>query len=212
VLVGTGGTANQGTAIWAHAGSIGPHYFYNNTIIGFCCSLTQEGDNTIQFTFENNIFIPGTGGAGPFFYYQTSAPGSPMSNFTGAGNAYYTAGTPAWNWGNPGQAPASLDAWKSALGGGGSQMAEVGSVNSNPNLTDSHTLSSGSPAAGIGQNLSGLGIAALNIGAPQTFGAGGLCGTGCSPRPASGAWDAGAYPSSSNNPPAPPQGLSASVQ
>jgi hypothetical protein len=215
VFIGMGGTANQGSAVWGHAGSIGPHYFYNNTIVGFCCSITQEGDNTIQFTFENNIFVPGTGGAGPFFYYQTSPPGAPISHFTGAGNDYYTTGTPNWNLGDPGQSFNALSSWKSALSGGGSPNADTGSVNNNPSLTGSYTLNSGSAAVGIGENLTSLGIAALDIGAPQTFGVGGSCGTGCLPRPASGAWDAGAYPRSSNNasaPPAPPQGLTATVR
>ena len=81
----------------------------------------------------------------------------------------------------------SLSAWTAGTG------LDVHSISSNPNLTASFALNAGSPAIGAGTNLSGLGITGLNVSAPQTFGAGGTCGSGCVPRPSSGAWDMGAY-------------------
>jgi len=55
------------------------------------------------------------------------------------------------------------------------------SVTSNPNLTGSYTLNAGSPAIAAGTNLTSLGITALNSDKAGI------------PRPASGAWDIGAY-------------------
>jgi hypothetical protein len=82
----------------------------------------------------------------------------------------------------------------------------------NPNLNSNYTLPLGSPAIGLGANLTSLGITALDTGAPQTFGAGYTCGTGCASRPSSGNWDAGAYPySTGDGPPNPPTGLTAVV-
>ena len=83
----------------------------------------------------------------------------------------------------------SLAAWRTGTG------LDAHSINTNPNLTANFMLNAGSPAIGKGINLTGLGIPGLNVGAPQSFGAGGSCGTGCVARPSSGAWDMGAYPS-----------------
>jgi hypothetical protein len=83
----------------------------------------------------------------------------------------------------------------------------------NPMLNADFTLQSGSSAIGNADNLTSLGIAALTVGAPQTFGVGGTCGTGCVARPSSGAWDAGAYPYASlTGQPAPPSNLVATPQ
>lgn len=59
------------------------------------------------------------------------------------------------------------------------------------NLT---SLCTGSPAGGF------TAFTALCQGAPQTFGQGGSCGSGCLSRPSSGNWDAGAYPFSAAGP------------
>lgn len=85
------------------------------------------------------------------------------------------------------------------------------SITRNPNLTSGFMLNSGSPAIGAGKNLTSLGIAGLDVGAPQTFGVNGGCGTGCSPRPTSGPWDIGAYqtPGVASNQPNPATALSA---
>lgn len=69
----------------------------------------------------------------------------------------------------------------------------------NPLLnTSTFTLTSSSPAIGAAPNLTSLlpcsTYPALCQGAPQTFGVGGSCGTGCLTRPSSGNWDIGAYP------------------
>jgi hypothetical protein len=61
----------------------------------------------------------------------------------------------------------------------------------NPN--SDYRLQSNSPVIGAGANLRNLGIPGLDVSAPQTFGAGGTCGTGCLARPTISAWDIGAY-------------------
>jgi hypothetical protein len=100
-----------------------------------------------------------------------------------------------------------LAAWQTSTG------FDAHSISANPNLSALFTLNAGSPAIGKGTNLSGLGIAGLRTGAPQSFGAGGSCGTGCVPRPSSGAWDMGAFPSGGTSTPAPnpPSGLSSTA-
>jgi hypothetical protein len=85
----------------------------------------------------------------------------------------------------------------------------------NPNLnTTTFALPSGSVAIGSAANLTSQcgSFPALCQGAPQTFGYNASCGSGCLPRPSSGAWDAGAYPYASGDPPPnPPSGLTAVV-
>lgn len=98
--------------------------------------------------------------------------------------------------------------WKTATG------FDLASSTLTPNLSTSHIPQSSSSSIGLGTNLTGQGISALDIGAPQYFGAAWACGTGCLPRPASGAWDAGAYQvtsSGSSGQVSPPTGLSAIV-
>jgi len=101
----------------------------------------------------------------------------------------------------------SLAAWKTSTG------FDAHSISVNPNLTALFALGSGSPAIGSGTNLWSLGIVGLRTGAPQSFGAGGSCGTGCLARPSSGAWDMGAYPHSGTSAqgPNPPSALSSAV-
>lgn len=82
---------------------------------------------------------------------------------------------------------ATVSAWTTGTG------LDTNSIITNPNLIG-FALTSGSPAIGTGENLTSLGIPNLDIGAPQTFGAGGSCGAGCKTRPTSGGWDMGAFP------------------
>jgi hypothetical protein len=103
----------------------------------------------------------------------------------------------------------TIELWKTNTG-----MDSNSSI-SNPNLTGSYSLTSGSVAVGLGANLTSLNIPALNIGAPQSFGASFSCGTGCAPRPSSGPWDSGAYEfttSGTTGQVNAPTGLSATVQ
>jgi hypothetical protein len=99
---------------------------------------------------------------------------------------------------------ATLAEWTAATG------FDTHSMVSNPSLTSSFMPNAGSPLIGKGTNLTSLNIPGLNVGAPQTFGAGGSCGAGCVQRPATGAWTIGAYQqSSTSSPVGPPSGLGA---
>ncbi|MGA7921071.1 MAG: hypothetical protein WCA38_15520 [Candidatus Acidiferrales bacterium] len=176
----------------------------NNTCIGAVvnANLCYEFNQWLNMTFENNI-ATGNGGLGSYE----------------GGSTFSTLNKNAWEdictdygfcnmWGYGGTDIVSFPAWQSATGGDANAV-----FNTLSNLKVSTTtgvLSSGSPLIGAGANLTSLGIAALNTGAPETFGQDGACGTGCVQRASSGAWDIGAYPYSSAGPtvtPAPALGM-----
>ncbi|HXY07810.1 MAG TPA: hypothetical protein VEI52_08140 [Terriglobales bacterium] len=182
---------------------------YNNTIVGatsrdVCIMLNITGKANI----ENNVC---TGPSGMFAY---STYWGSLSQFeatvTTSNFNDWNIGSNAWGSQATGST-ASYSTWTSA-------GYDANSKQSNPELNSTpYTLQSGSPAIGLGTNLTSLGLSALDTGAPQTFGAGGSCGNGCLTRAGSGSWDAGAYPFSSSSvgtssPPAPPTDLSAIVQ
>jgi len=181
---------------------------YNNTIVGatssdVCIMLNITGKANI----ENNVC---TGPSGMFAYntywgslsqFEATIATSNYNDWNIGGNA----------WGSQANgATASYSTWTSAGYDANSQQSNP-DLNSNP-----YTLQSGSPAIGLGTNLTSLGLTALDTGAPQTFGPSGSCGNGCLGRSSSGSWDAGAYPytasTSTSAPPAPPTDLTAIVQ
>jgi hypothetical protein len=174
----------------------------NNTFLGG--SLQKSGNTDFFYdvgvsglTWQNNV---GTGG-------QTLASfGS--SGFASGGvnyNAYenlakdYGSGQ---TFGYNGSNYNTLGSWQSALpSGDGQDSASVFQSMSSLLLNGDGTLQSGSPAIGLGANLTNLGIAALNSDKNGIA------------RPNSGAWDAGAYQfgGTSGGPPNPPTGLAAVV-
>ena len=168
--------SNPFCPIWWHQS--GGVTMVNNTVIGNgmanTCALVPNGPATI----ENNIFVN-------FNQMYANDYGAINSVLTSNKNAFYQCV-------NAGSCFQGTDGTWSFSGWQG-QGHDVASITSNP-LVNSSTflLGSGSPAIGLGANLYGSG-AIIYTGAPQTFGAGGTCGTGCVARPSSGAWDAGAY-------------------
>jgi hypothetical protein len=79
-------------------------------------------------------------------------------------------------------------------------------------INSDYTLQSGSAAIGAGTTPANMPTAYFT-GAPQTFGVGGTCGTGCVSRASIGAQDVGAYPfQPGSSAPNPPSGLTATVQ
>jgi hypothetical protein len=88
-----------------------------------------------------------------------------IGGFTSGGNGVTYSGT---SYG-------SLSAWHTASGFDGN------SITTNPNLDANYKLQAGSPAIGLGANLTSLGITGLDSDKAGTS------------RPSSGAWDAGAY-------------------
>jgi hypothetical protein len=181
-------------------------YVYNNTIVAnngkdICITLNITGTASI----ENNI-CTGPSGIMAFGSYQSS-----LSSFIATVG---TSDNNDWNIGS-GDAfgslasgtTASYTTWKSS-------GYEANSTQSNPLLSSTapYTLQSGSPAIGLGANLTIQGIATLDTGAPQAFGAASSCGTGCLGRALTGSWGAGAYPYSASVVVAPPTALTATVQ
>ena len=171
--------------------------FANNTLYqasggGTCVRL----DAQTSLKMENNIID----GCGYAFNNQNAGLTTPTID----NDLWYnTAGTPGSGWIYQGNGCGAgtgcgFSSWQSPGG-----FDVHGQNGNNPNLTGAYLLSSGSPGIGTGANLTSLGIAALNLGAPQTFGVGGTCGSGCLARPSTGAWDVGAYPFTGSSPPAP---------
>jgi hypothetical protein len=190
-------------------GSVSPNVsnmaVYNNTM--YCitnCSAgikTDFGGSTAGFlTAENNIF------------YQIYWPilddqcpsGSPSCSAFGEfstinHNDYYGGHGIATAQG--GLSITSFSTWQ-----GSPYNHEANGSNGNPNLYSSAPpwyITSGSAASGLGANLTSLSIAALDADAPYTFGTGYACGSGCTARPSSGAWPAGAYQVNGTPPPTP---------
>lgn len=184
---------------------VAPAYVYNNTMSGAsACGTGVSPGGAIN----NNVFVG-----------MYNAVGIPSNGITSDYNDFYgiTGGTLSFTNASNGINAPTLAAWVSSTGNDSEPcqgMCDQHSINGNPSLTATFTLSSGSPAIGAGKNLTSLGISGLDVGAPQFFGVNYACGTGCVPRPSTGAWDIGAYPggSSAGNPPAPPSGLAAVVQ
>jgi hypothetical protein len=178
---------------------------YNNTFLGPGAAQIGVGANA---TVQNNIMSsPGTSKT------VVSTCGTGCTGNTLAYNLYYNVGAGWTN--NAGSFWSTLASWQSASApfcSGGCDVAS--SLVGNPVLNSDFTLGSGSAAVGVGKNLTYLGIAGLDVSAPQYFGSKYACGNGCLPRPSTGAWDIGAYQSSSSSAgqPAPPSGLIAQVQ
>jgi hypothetical protein len=181
-------------------------YIVNNTVYqGTADGTCMHVNYPTSLTLENNIFV----NCG-YQYLDNDTQMSPIYDYNdwystiGSGSGWIvSSGTNCTGTG------CSFSGWK-ALG------VDTHGKFANPNLnTTSFQLPSGSAAIGAGANLTGLcsTLTALCNGAPQTFGAGGACGSGCLARSSSDAWDVGAYPysSSSSNPPPVPTSLTAVV-
>jgi hypothetical protein len=204
LLVGTGGTATCCQGIYFHSADgnpLGPHYVYNNTLSGFTTgSIYMDGDNTQVYTIENNIFLQNGG-----WYLQSGGWGSLTMNYNvGYGGRNPGGSGGPWN-------SMSFAAWNA-------QGYDVNSSDGvNPNLSSTYLIQNTSSVAyNRGTNLTAQNITTLDTSAGTTFGPGYACGGGgCVVRPATGAWNAGVYDystSTASNPPAPPTGLTATVE
>jgi hypothetical protein len=188
------------TGPWAYPpsgyiGWKGPHCggttgFYNNTIVGNTTQTNQpnlgiliEGSCTGVDLRNNTIKTVGT-------FVVVNDAGSSLSI---ADHDDYFNGNLNWNWRGSGKSP--LSAWQASCN------CDPNSVTTDPTLSGTYTLLAGSPAIGLGANLTALGIVALNSD---------LRGV---PRSANGSWDTGAFAfsASSASSPAPPTSLVATV-
>lgn len=162
---------------------------YNNTFVGSttggCCSNTAITTQTTTgnppvLTLENNI-------------YDTMAQGVDISEggtiATSNYNDYYNLPSAAVR-NSAGQY--SLTVWQ------GNSGMDANSVSGSPNLSGTYTLQSGSAAIGLGTNLTGLGITALDSD---------KAGVARPPSGSSQLWSAGAYQYQSTTPPNAPTSL-----
>jgi hypothetical protein len=165
-------------------GSSPGHQIYNNTI---GCGSTSG--NVYGMLFEgstalvkNNVLYNCYSGIG----YYSANPSLTLDYNLYSGNSdvgYYIYSATDF---------ATLSAWRSATG------QESHSQTGSSNLDSTGHPQSGSAAIGVGANLTSLGIAALNTDRAGVA------------RPASGAWDAGAYQSGSTPPSSTITGVTAS--
>jgi hypothetical protein len=187
----------------------------NNTFIGgdytFGGNINFQIYSGTNLTFENNLVM---GGNQLVCIAAAGYSGAVQTTITALDYNVYEniqAQAAAGNWflsstvGNTGCSPGTtyntLAAWQTATSGEAhSQLGTAAQLNINQ-ITGAPNFFT-SLVTGSGKNLSSLGISALNIGAPQFFGPGATCGTGCLPRSSTKAWDVGAYPVIFN-PPAP---------
>lgn len=185
-------------------GSMSPAYIFNNvfsktnanvpTSSGLIAPMQNNGyivNNTISDAggtggnAYNCINIYGTGwtiennilvGCGTYIYQQGSS-------ITANDNIYYGAASPQWisksTW------DTSLASWRASCG------CDAASLTTNPILDATFALLGASPAVGLGTNLTSWGITPLNSDKAGQ------------PRPANGAWTAGAYSTPSVGPGSP---------
>lgn len=194
---GSSSCASGAIGFWTGTGSSGSaQHAFNNTVLPTAtCSISVNFEQNAGGIFENNLILSGnstyvyTDGSNgtlttvDYNYYQTPAGANPF---------YGPSGCPSG---------ASFSTWQSGCGFDTHGHNAAVTINAAP-----FTLPSGSAAIGAGTNLTSLGITALDTSAPATFGVSGSCGAGCIARPATGAWDVGAYEYSGVRP-SPPTGL-----
>jgi hypothetical protein len=203
LLVGTGYSANNDQGMYFHSGNgtntLGPHYIYNNTFVGFLYQIYAEGDPNTIYTIQNNVFV----GNGSQWYLEGNS--SPIGNLTANNNIYYggrSYGPFSWGSVSNGQ----FSAWQAAGEDAASSIA-------NPMLSATFQLSNGSPAVNVGANLTSLGISGLMVGQPSVVGANATA-TGVARSSSASNWPAGAFGNGTAGPtlPAAPTGLVATVQ
>jgi hypothetical protein len=199
VGISPAGTHNLANGAFNNCNSIGPHTvnLYNNTFI-----FLQSAQNPYMIQLcgthdvRNNALVTQTGpNNNPFL---SSGPGSGTWNY----NAYASTNPGYQLFSNSGSCCVWTYAqWKTNKGAD----ANSGAIQSPPMglNTASGAPNTGSPVISAGQNLTSLGISALNSDMNGNA------------RPTSGAWTIGAFnfgSSTSNSDPLPPTGLNAVVQ
>jgi hypothetical protein len=183
------------------SGNMGKDMFvYNNTLVNQCsnsCLPYGPGDCimmniTGHAIVENNICV-GPSRQNIYDTYLTSLSALASAITTSNHNDWDALGNAYGSQANG--TTASYSSW-TALG------KDVNSTQADPLLSSSFLLQAGAPAIGLGANLTGLGIATLDVDKAGIA------------RPASGAWDGGVYnlQSATSSLPAPPSGLTATVQ
>lgn len=192
--------ATGAIGIWTGSGSNSSNqHVFNNTISPTAnCPTSVDFEQTSSDVIENNLILSGNS-----TYVYTDGTSGDLA--TADYNSYATlAGSNPFYGPSGCSSGASFATWRSGCGFDTHGQNTTIAVGSAPFM-----LVSGSAAIGAATNLTSLGITALDTSAPQTFGVGGSCGTGCVARPKSGAWDAGAYQAGGSSAPQPATGLTA---
>jgi hypothetical protein len=188
-------TNNSHAAIEAALGN--GDLFVNNTTI---CSDNNSGDwaydagSSTANLFQNNA----EQGCGYFMLWNSFGVKNVATDVDH--NAYANAqGYNAYNYTNMGIDTSSFATWQSQCGCDSHAVYNASSLNLN---SSTFVPNSGSPVIGAGANLTNMCTGNL---APLCTDKAGVA------RPASGAWDDGAYQASNSSPPQPPTGLTATV-
>lgn len=194
ILSAAGTTATGSSALmWAHSGSLGPEFYYNNTTLLGRDALDMDGDAVVHFTFRNNIFV-GNGSTSNTYAWNQESSTQPWNTLTFTNtNVFYNLrplGPFHWNATNYTTLAAWTTGCKTGTGGGAGTCDDL-STTGNPSLNAAFIPQTGSSAIGLGANLTSLGITPLDFGAPSTFGVGSTFDG--SQRTTTGAWTAGAY-------------------
>jgi hypothetical protein len=205
VVVGTGSAASNDQIIAVkldeNGVDMGPIKLYNNTFVGGAYSLemyNMSGGPSFALTAMNNIFAPGNSSTPRWYYHQENG-GSPISSVTASNNLYYNGNNEAWNYQSANYS--TLSGWQKACSCDASPTTVA-----NPNLSDTYLPQSGSPATGLGSNLTSMDMSSLDVSYNGiTRAASGTCTPGVP-----GCWDAGANQFGSGV--MPPSGLVATVQ
>ena len=203
VIVGTGyaATHDQIIAVALYSGDTIGLTLYNNTLVGGAYSLEiyNGAGGSFPLVAKNNIFSPGASGSPGWFYHQENG-GTTVSSVAASNNVYNNGSGVAWNYN--GAQYGTLSSWQSACNCDASPTTVA-----DPNLTSTYTLKSGSPATGLGANLTSMNMNALDVSYNQiTRASSGSCTPGVA-----GCWDAGANQFASNSID-PPSNLAAVVQ
>jgi hypothetical protein len=169
-------------------GQDGGYQIYNNTFMGTSGDVCVGTSSSPNVTFVNNV----VSGCGTLMYVTSGG------SFTSGGlhnNIYAACSSTSSNcFAYNGNYSGSFSSWQSETGQDASPSAYVSSAN----LSPAGVPQAGSAVIGAGANLTSLSILAL---------ATDLAGN---PRPATGAWNAGAY-STSGVAPQPPTALTGTV-
>ena len=154
--------------------------FDNNTFINSGLSLAYYGDKVVDPTVKNNYFESSASGSGYVdLDYGSGTNGITWANETADIDYNYYAGTGDWNTISTGST-SSFPSWRSACSSCDAHSTYNSSGTGGVSTT-TYQPSAGAVVIGAGVNLTSLGITALDSD---------IIGTA---RPATGAWDIGAY-------------------
>lgn len=195
VIVSTCNQAGCGGDIYTQGAAGGRQKLYNNTIVcptGAGSNPAEMNGQQGNITAYNNVV---SGCLHTFIFEFTFGPnGYALS----PGDNNNSDSSSDWICNHNGPGPPgclTLLQWQAPP-----FSQDLHSTAARPNLDANFRPQPGSPAIGLGRNLTSLGIPPLNF---DILG---------NPRPATGNWDAGGYAASGSSRPNPPTGLRATVQ